>query len=375
MNLTGQNAAKVALGAQANDSVVPDGEPLGMESMSTTFDADLARANLMRVRGDYRKAEEICLQILVNNPKSASTHTLLGDICSDQGRLEQAAQWYEMSLDLDPGSLVDRQKLDDVRAQIQERDHISSVTQLGLPDSKLITPKWMVVSGISIVVVAIAIGYAIKLGGLDYSSGPQVVRTPIKATSVNLDPGVGPTDHVGVKPPIITPGTSPVSGTSTATPVAWPKDDKQLKLEVTANTKWGPRLLSLTQDLKTKITTLSFASLEGESEREVAADFARAVFEATQDPDMVTLKAVRNDKLIYQAEAPREKYAETQTSEWRDKQDSADAWILYILTNELWAKKDGDLNAKPPAGANADSSPPVLTGPATEKSSEKKEGQ
>src|SRR5579872_6736771 len=116
MNSKGLSAAKAVLGARANDDdgpVCDNGLAAGVAQVSSTFDADLARANLLRMRADYKRAEDLCLTILKSNPKSAATHSLLGDIYSDQGQLEQAAQWYGLSLDLDPSSMADKQKLAD----------------------------------------------------------------------------------------------------------------------------------------------------------------------------------------------------------------------------------------------------------------------
>ncbi len=155
-------------------------------TMSSKFDADLAKANLLRMRADYRKAEEICIGILKTYPNSAATHTLLGDIYSDQGLLEQAAQWYELSLDLDPSSLADKQKLDDVREQMHERDHISSVEQLGLPERHNSQKVWNIGIAAVILVAAVGLGYAIRSGRMASANANSVVTTPIRATEDNV---------------------------------------------------------------------------------------------------------------------------------------------------------------------------------------------
>jgi tetratricopeptide (TPR) repeat protein len=334
------------------------GDALGGNSMSSTFDVDLAKANLLRVRAEYRKAEDICLNILRTYPNSAATHTLLGDICSDQGRLEQAAEWYELSLDLDPNSQADQQKLDDIRDQINERDHISAVAQLGLPKQRVSTPTWTI-TGITIVILmAICLGYAIRYGRIGDNSQPQVIDTPIRAGKMDVVPVNLPQDtlHPKSSAPILDnhPLNSPVPPVSTI-----PKDDQELQDIVAHKSKWGPRLISIKQDMLTKITTVVFSWPEGENEREIGSDLAKTVLESTPDPSTIILRAMRKDKLMYQAEVSRDKYDETQTDEWQQQAASPDAWIDYILTNELYGKAIAEANQAAAAGASGETPPPA----------------
>lgn len=322
--------------------------------MSSTFDADLARANLLRLRGDFKKAEDICLNILKTYPNSAATHTLLGDIYSDQGRLEQAAQWYELSLDLDPSSWQDQQKLEDMREQIKERDHISAIEQLGLPESKPWPVKWILSGAVCVIVVGCALGYAIKLGQFDGDNKPQVIKKPIKAVVENIVPnmpGLEPraTPGLAINQPTMNP-----AGDGVKNEVAFPMDDDELKKEVVAVSKYGDRVLTVAQDLRTKVTTLEFSSVTGDDQRTVAADLAKAVFQVSKDPETVLLKAMKDNKLMYQAEAPRGLYADTLTDDWKDRQLAEDAWIAHMLTNEVWAKPGESIAEKSGSGDSAE---------------------
>jgi hypothetical protein len=74
----------------------------------------LARGNLLRIRSQWEEAITVCTEALRLAPHSASAHSLLGDIYEAQGRLEDAAQWFEMAVDLAPDSPVDRAKLERV---------------------------------------------------------------------------------------------------------------------------------------------------------------------------------------------------------------------------------------------------------------------
>ncbi len=341
------NAGKAASGAPDNNGVG------GIQQVSSTFDADLAKANLLRLRAEYRKAEDICLSILKTYPNSAATHSLLGDINGDQGKLEQAAQWYELSLDLDPGSLPDQHKLDDMREQIKERDHISAMEQLGLPEPKQVPLKWVVVGVSAVVILILGLAAAFRVRGADVDTKPVVVKTPIKAAPSNVVANLPGLSTASIKPSTVLPTTNP-SGDGPTTPAAFPKADDELKMEVAANSKYGERLLTLTQDLRSRVTTMTYSSVEGDDERTVAADLAKALFEASDDPKSAVLKAMKDDKLMYQAEAPRDLYVETLTDEWQQQHPDPDSWVAHVLKNEVWAKNDSDPATKSaPDGAGS----------------------
>jgi hypothetical protein len=73
--------------------------------------AILAEANLLRMRAQWHDAESRCIDVMRVNPNDVHAHSLLGDIFRDQGRYDEASQWYQMALDLNPNSAADRGKL------------------------------------------------------------------------------------------------------------------------------------------------------------------------------------------------------------------------------------------------------------------------
>ncbi len=75
----------------------------------------LAQANLLRVRGHWEEAAEACMAALRLAPDSSSANSLLGDIYENQGRYDDAAQWYRMALDANPDSPADIVKLERLR--------------------------------------------------------------------------------------------------------------------------------------------------------------------------------------------------------------------------------------------------------------------
>ncbi|HEY3331392.1 MAG TPA: tetratricopeptide repeat protein [Capsulimonadaceae bacterium] len=95
------------------------------EQLGSDVKRILAAANLHRMRGRWHAAAEACMDALCIEPDNVSAHSLMGDIYVDQGRLDDAIQWYCLTLDLAPDSQSDRVKLtrivDERKRQIAEK--------------------------------------------------------------------------------------------------------------------------------------------------------------------------------------------------------------------------------------------------------------
>ncbi|MDW8106934.1 MAG: tetratricopeptide repeat protein [Armatimonadota bacterium] len=91
-------------------------DPLYAEGSDREVYPELARANLLRIQGRYEEAIEVCRRILGRYPSNETVHALLGDIYADQGKLEDAIQWYELLVELAPQNLHYSAKLHHLRA-------------------------------------------------------------------------------------------------------------------------------------------------------------------------------------------------------------------------------------------------------------------
>lgn len=80
----------------------------------------LARAHLLRMRGQWDEAVAACTEALRRVPHSATACALLGDIYEAQGKLDIAMHWFGMAVEFDPGNRADRAKLDRIVA-VQRR--------------------------------------------------------------------------------------------------------------------------------------------------------------------------------------------------------------------------------------------------------------
>ena len=72
----------------------------------------LARAKLMRQRGQWDESIAICTDALRRCPDSVTAYSLLGEIYESMGKLEDASQWYAMAVERDPGNYQEKQKLE-----------------------------------------------------------------------------------------------------------------------------------------------------------------------------------------------------------------------------------------------------------------------
>ena len=81
---------------ERGDSEVPvfDDAPPSAERA----EAWLAKANLLRLRGDVAAAEAICLDLLAAFPSDVYALCLLGDIRFSQQREHDAAQLYDLAV-------------------------------------------------------------------------------------------------------------------------------------------------------------------------------------------------------------------------------------------------------------------------------------
>lgn len=94
---------------------------VGADEAGAGVEKQLGAANLARIRKNWEEAIRLCLEALAADPDNADAHTLLGDIYHDQDRVEEAAVWYQMALDLDPGNASLRTKLEREKAVLKAR--------------------------------------------------------------------------------------------------------------------------------------------------------------------------------------------------------------------------------------------------------------
>ncbi len=305
------------------------GAPIGSspaEGSDSEIYTELARANLLRMRGDLPAAMDQCRTILRKFPNNVSANQLLGDLCQEGNDLEQAKEWYELALDIAPSHAQLQQKLKSVRERLEFQETQGLVEQLGLPPSK---PKnGLMAMGLAVLVLAVG-GIAYVVGANKKpTASPLPTRTVTQAppessgdgSSVSQAPDQNSTTPNSVTPP------SALKGSAEETALA------QLVGQRSTN---GGKLESLAIDPRTSLLTVTFRVAAGEDRKAIAAEIAGVALENSPNTRLVTVRAIENEALVYIADVRRESYEETKTDAWKQANGSdSSAYAKHVLSQE-----------------------------------------
>lgn len=323
---------------------------------------ELGFANLSRMRGDYHAATAQCLSLLKRKPDQLDAHTLLGDINAEQGDLEQAAQWYELALDLNRDSITDQKKLQVTRERMKEREAAATAQSLGLPSGQQKLRVYIA----GFVAAIILLGFGAYLVGqrsvsrhLPTDEGLTKVA-PLEGSSA-VDVGVkSGKSKIGLESGTVSETTtgpatnSPTTGTAPErNPLLVTEEDKALMALISPKMGDTAHLLTASFDPRLKQSTVSFQIKAEDDERKVAAEVAKITLDASPETSLVVLRAVRSEHLVFMADVTRTKLIESQAPTFAQQNTGADAWINFVLTNEWTDSKGGMPNpstASPPAG-------------------------
>lgn len=312
----GAHCAKCFAPMNGHSDACPEcGAPVrsGVTSIDTATSADIARANLLRMRGDYKAAVEVCLKVLKQFPNHAAAHTLLGDISAAQGEWTQAVSWYELALDIVPDSASDAEKLRYARQRVGEGEQMSATEHLGITD----TPgKHYLYAGIGVVLVVV-------LAVVAYSYFASVEEPVVRESDSNLNSPLTLPDRrqASQQMPLV---EEPPAG-KTAEEVEM-LGLVRTKAEVTDRSRLLDAVF-LPADSK---ITLSYTSLRAENDRQTGARLADAAFAALSGIRAVTLRALAGGKMTFTAEAKREVWIKVQEPEWR-KNHTDNEWVQEML--------------------------------------------
>lgn len=308
-------------------------DPAHLEGSDAVIYPELARANLLRMRGDYDRAEEVCRSILRRFPNSATATALIGDICVEKGALHDAARWYELALDIVPGSESETKKLARVQQQIGEREALNSAEQLGLPTQRSRVGLYAGAM-LAILVVACTVAFFV---------GKQAVRGNRAGTNVQLpfEAGNQPIQEPPVQPPS--------SETEPRTEPNRPGGQSSLLLALSTKSVEGSKLIEAWLDQRTRTLTLSFAISADDNPRIVAANLARAAFDHMTDVQTVVLRGLAGAEDAYQADATRSAWDAVNAADLaRQLEADPEALAKLILTREWFA---GDPSGVSPPAA------------------------
>lgn len=323
------------------------GAPVGNASTAET-EADvypeLAKANLARMRGDYKQAEDQLLSVLKRYPNNPSANEMLGDLAAERDDNAHAIEWYEMALEIVPTSASIARKLRDARSRVEQKQTEDTTAQLGLPDPSSRMP--LVVGGLILVFVAIFAGayYLGARGAANPKTTPVLklnAQAPQQAPEVSQKP-----DQKNTEP---TPKAGGV------------EEDSAMLQSLAGKSADGTAILAVSNDPRSGTLTVSFAE-SGKDDKVLAARIAKDAFAAFPDANTVTLRGVSQGKVAFMADVTKARMAETLTPEWQQQHASEpDLGIASVLQNVWPNAGSSGTETAPTTGSN----PPADTGATT----------
>lgn len=297
----------------------------GVDRVNSSVEPELAKANLSRLRGDFSSARGQLLAILRRFPNHAGAHELLGDVYEEEDDLEQAAQWYELALDLDPDAPGLASKHADVifRLAKMEQDQVHDRIGLATPDRPWLP---LAITGIICVVALLGLWAFIKR-----DTKAKAITTSFVATS-EVKPVEGPSASPSPSPSITPTPTMSVTNTGMTTSDLSAKE----RLNRTAG---GEHVIALQSDPRGSQWILTLKVEGTEDPKAVAAESAKAVFTLFPNCTSVVIRIVTGGELTYLADSDRATYEKTQSQEWKSANDDPLAWINELVKNEWRAPK------------------------------------
>jgi hypothetical protein len=313
--------------------------------------AEIAKMNLLRIRGDMDGAKSLGLSILKKHPRSVEAHVLMGDLNSEQGKLDQAAEWYSLALDIDGKSPGTAKKLEKVRVALDVVKNSSS-SQANLAPTKRSGTLLFLAVGAS----ALAIGSMAFLAGTRSPTTPardtfirekiSMPSQPIRAnTNLALEssavsiPNSRPAeaDRFDVtslksnpKPPI---GSAQMGTSPTAV------EDLTLYDQIYSRAKYSKNLTSVLNDPRSATIILSYNVKPGEPGRYIGAMLAAEALQYDVKSESVLLRGSRDGVLSYIADFPRGKMIETEAKYGGLQLLEDHCWIDEILSNEYYKNR------------------------------------
>ncbi|MCS7209388.1 MAG: tetratricopeptide repeat protein [Fimbriimonadales bacterium] len=191
-------------------------DPLYAEGSDREVYPELARANLLRMQGKYDEAVEVCRRILGRFPSNETVHALLGDIYADQGKLEDAIQWYELLAELAPGNVRYTAKLHQLRAL--HAAQVAPPPPAPAPEVKPAKPK--VFAYTLFAMLALILVVAAFVAGARMNAPRESAVSPAPREQATLAP-TAPTGSERVPPPTLAEPTPPAPAPSPTSPSAF----------------------------------------------------------------------------------------------------------------------------------------------------------
>jgi len=260
-------------------------------------DSEIAHANLLRLRGRYQEAEDLCLKILEASPKQADALALLGDIQAENGTLENALRWYDLSLETAEAPPGVKSKRNQIEKRIKDRDKMIALKSIGLGGNR--PEKWMIGAGIGVLVAVVMV--AAYWVGSKSQARNSTYNLPIEAPIVNSNSSQG----AGTANPLSSQPSSDLQSTNSTSTSAAP--EKQVDTEcrpLLALTK--PEIASIISalyDPRSSQVTVSANLPSSMAAQDFATSLASEALSSIPGSKNATIRLYANDRLAFIGDA------------------------------------------------------------------------
>ncbi|MCX7800620.1 MAG: hypothetical protein N2109_09785 [Fimbriimonadales bacterium] len=294
---------------------------------------ELARSNLLRMRGEYEQAKQVCLALLRRFPNNATANALLGDISAEMGEEEQAIQWYELALEISPDSQAIRSKLDSLRTRMSEREAAAGARLLGIGRKGALT-----LYGLGLVALVVVVGVSSYLVG-----SRRALQGP--ATGVVEQPLVVDQPEAEIALPEPRP----------AAPAAKPQlaEDQRAFERLSQSPELANRLVAALVEPRDRRAILTLEAAPGEDPKTVAAQAAVEAVSLLERGTALTLRVRQGTQLVLVADVD-----EDVAERFHDAGQPPHGWPDQVLTN-VWPAHASGAAAPSPAEPLGGGQPPA----------------
>ncbi len=258
------------------------------------------------MRNEWEAAEALCLQALRIDAEDPEPHRILGDIFLAKNQPEDAQRWYELALELNPTSTIDREKLVIVRQKLLDSAEADQMER-AKSSPKDGTGIWTAAFSILLLVSALGVvGYSL-LG--PKAGGRPTVSVPISIPVVIQKPET-----------IVAPKIEP----------QLPLADRNLRTRIAQISSMPNSILGALHDPRDKSVIVSVELVRLEEAKAIAANVGRASLIADPDLEVATVRCVLEDRVVFIGEFHRSRYQ----AALRGRSELSIDLLMGVLSNE-----------------------------------------
>ncbi len=262
-------------------------------------DIHLARANLLRMRGEYDSAKDVCRSILKSFPHQAFAHAMLGDIAVEQNEIESPVHAYELACEYDPGYAPFVQKLASARKRKGEHEAAEAARKLGYGAKGWSIPSLVIM--LTMVLAALAISA--------FALGRTMGERPVKIAAIT-DPVI----IQGIKPALKEEIVTTVNSSNELNVIYQTAEEGLIVKAIQEKLRWNNKLVGTVYDATSSTVILSYLGETDENGQQSADKFCSEAASALPDIKNISLRYFVSSKLVASSLKSKESVVKSEPS-------------------------------------------------------------